>query len=99
MLLDNLSTSDFLDAGQVTSLPVHLNIGIFNQPGAADQALPHRLLVPTLFRAMLQAAGRTLAVLPDGLSRSYLPEHKGLADEVAASGARTLELSNRLARE
>jgi DNA processing protein len=38
-------------------------------------------------RAALQAGGRTLAVLAGGLSRIYPPEHKGLADEVAASGA------------
>jgi DNA processing protein len=38
-------------------------------------------------RAALQAGGRTLAVLAGGLSRIYPPEHDGLADEVAASGA------------
>jgi DNA processing protein len=38
-------------------------------------------------RAALQAGGRTLAVLAGGLSRIYPPEHAGLADEVAASGA------------
>ena len=36
-------------------------------------------------KATLQAGGRTLAVLAGGLSRIYPPEHKGLADEVAAS--------------
>src|SRR5439155_10840248 len=30
---------------------------------------------------------RTLAVLAGGLARIYPPEHKGLAEEVAASGA------------
>src|SRR5262245_7779720 len=38
-------------------------------------------------KAVLQAGGRTLAVLAGGLSRIYPPEHAGLADEVAASGA------------
>jgi DNA processing protein len=38
-------------------------------------------------KAALQAGGRTLAVLAGGLSRIYPPEHKGLAEEVAGSGA------------
>jgi DNA processing protein len=38
-------------------------------------------------KAALAAGGRTLAVLANGLSRVYPPEHAGLADEVAASGA------------
>jgi DNA processing protein len=38
-------------------------------------------------RGALQAGGRTLAVLAGGLSRIYPPEHKDLADQVAASGA------------
>jgi DNA processing protein len=38
-------------------------------------------------RAALAAGGRTLAVMAGGLSRTYPPEHAGLADEVAAAGA------------
>jgi DNA processing protein len=38
-------------------------------------------------RGALKANGRTLAVLAGGLSKIYPPEHKELADEVAASGA------------
>jgi DNA processing protein len=38
-------------------------------------------------RAALEAGGRTLAVLAGGLSRIYPPEHKALADDVAATGA------------
>jgi DNA processing protein len=44
-------------------------------------------------RAALQAGGRTLAVLAGGLSRIYPPEHKALADEVAAAGALLTESS------
>jgi DNA processing protein len=44
-------------------------------------------------KAALQAGGRTLAVLAGGLSRIYPPEHKGLADEVAQSGALLTEAS------
>jgi DNA processing protein len=38
-------------------------------------------------RATLQAGGRTLAVLANGLCRIYPPEHRELADEVAKAGA------------
>jgi DNA processing protein len=37
-------------------------------------------------RGALSAGGRTIAVLASGLLEIYPPEHKGLADEVAASG-------------
>lgn len=38
-------------------------------------------------RAALEAGGRTLAVLANGLSSIYPPEHADLADQVAAHGA------------
>ena len=38
-------------------------------------------------RGALRAGGRTIAVLANGLSQIYPPEHDGLAREVAASGA------------
>jgi DNA processing protein len=38
-------------------------------------------------RAALKAGGRTVAVLANGLSRIYPPEHRDLAGEVAAAGA------------
>jgi DNA processing protein len=38
-------------------------------------------------RGALKAGGRTLAVLANGLSRVYPPEHEGLAREVAGAGA------------
>jgi DNA processing protein len=38
-------------------------------------------------QAALEAGGRTLAVLAGGLSRIYPPEHRELADAVAANGA------------
>jgi DNA processing protein len=44
-------------------------------------------------RASLEAGGRTIAVLAGGLSRIYPPEHKELADQVAASGALMTESS------
>ena len=44
-------------------------------------------------RAALEAGGRTVAVLAGGLSRIYPPEHKGLADQTAASGALLTESS------
>jgi DNA processing protein len=44
-------------------------------------------------KAALQAGGRTLAVLAGGLSRIYPPEHRELAQEVAAGGALLTESS------
>lgn len=44
-------------------------------------------------RGALQAGGRTLAVMAAGLSSVYPPEHAGLADEVAASGALLTEFA------
>jgi DNA processing protein len=38
-------------------------------------------------RGALEARGRTLAVLGNGLDQTYPPEHKDLANEVAAHGA------------
>lgn len=38
-------------------------------------------------RGALQAGGRTLAVMATGLASVYPPEHAGLAEEIAASGA------------
>jgi len=38
-------------------------------------------------RGALEAGGRTVAVLANGLSSIYPPDHVGLADEVAKSGA------------
>src|SRR5262245_49260436 len=38
-------------------------------------------------RGALEAGGRTLAVLANGLSTIYPPDHVGLADQVAAQGA------------
>src|SRR5262249_5432651 len=38
-------------------------------------------------RGALEAGGRTIAVLANGLSRCYPPEHADLAEEVVRSGA------------
>jgi DNA processing protein len=44
-------------------------------------------------RGALAGGGRTLAVLANGLSRIYPPEHAGLANEVVAAGAVLSEAS------
>ena len=46
-------------------------------------------------RGALEAGGRTIAVLANGLAEVYPPEHEGLAREVAASGAVISELPMR----
>ena len=46
-------------------------------------------------RGALKAGGRTLAVLANGLSEVYPPEHEDLARDVAASGAILSEMSMR----
>jgi DNA processing protein len=38
-------------------------------------------------RAALEAGGRTLAVLANGLAQTYPPEHADLARQVEAAGA------------
>ena len=43
-------------------------------------------------RGALQAGGRTLAVLANGLARIYPPEHEALAAEIVAAGALFSEL-------
>ncbi len=47
-------------------------------------------------RGALNARGKTLAVLAGGLSKIYPPEHKDLAEEVAASGALITESCMRM---
>lgn len=47
-------------------------------------------------RGALEAKGRTIAVLAGGLSKIYPPEHTGLADAVAASGALITESAMRM---
>jgi DNA processing protein len=47
-------------------------------------------------RGALQAGGRTLAVLAGGLSSIYPPEHKELAEQVAAAGALVTEAAMRM---
>jgi DNA processing protein len=47
-------------------------------------------------RGALQAGGRTVAVLAGGLSRIYPPEHKELAEQIAASGALLTESPMRM---
>ncbi|VTS02890.1 DNA-processing protein DprA [Tuwongella immobilis] len=50
-------------------------------------------------RGALSAKGRTLAVLAGGLAKIYPPEHRDLADEVAASGALITESPMRMQPE
>lgn len=46
-------------------------------------------------RGALKAGGRTLAVMANGLSEIYPPEHDALAEEIAASGAVVTEMPMR----
>jgi DNA processing protein len=46
-------------------------------------------------RGALKAGGRTIAVMANGLSEIYPPEHDKLADEVAANGALLTEMPMR----
>ncbi len=48
-------------------------------------------------RGAMKAGGRTLAVLANGLSEIYPPEHEGLAREVSEAGALISEMSMRQA--
>lgn len=50
-------------------------------------------------RGALRAGGRTIAVLGQGLSTIYPPEHKSLADEITTSGAVVSELPMDVAPE
>lgn len=46
-------------------------------------------------RGALKAGGRTIAVMANGLSEIYPPEHDGLAEEIAAAGAVVTEMPMR----
>ena len=46
-------------------------------------------------RGALKAGGRTIAVLANGLSEIYPPEHEGLAEEIVAAGAVVSEMPMR----
>ena len=46
-------------------------------------------------RGALKAGGRTIAVMGNGLSQIYPPEHQGLAEEIAGAGCVVSEMSMR----